>query len=130
MWRRTTLLSCFETSSIPTVSLEIATEISSFAGSLDEVSADDCFDNFPDASGAPAEDGAGVGSPARMAFAYSFASKSGAANGRYRASEGSVSGWDLMSFRALRTWHLDSPLHASSRSSLSLRSTICERERT
>ena len=91
MWRRTTLLSCFDTSSMPTVSLEIATEISSFAGSLDEFRADDCFDSFPGVRVAPAEDGAGVGSPARVAFAYSFASKSDAANGAYRASESRMS---------------------------------------
>lgn len=72
---------------MPTVSLEMATEISSFAGSLDEVKEEDCFDSFPAPEVAPANDGAGAGSPARMAFAYSFASKSNEVNVAYNGSE-------------------------------------------
>ena len=79
-------MSCFDTSSMPTVSLEMATEISSFAGSLDEVKEDNCFDNFPAPEAAPAEDGTGADLPARMAFAYSFASKSNDANVAYNES--------------------------------------------
>lgn len=79
MSEHTTVLSCLDTSSRPTLSFEIATEISSLAGSLkaDDVEATlASFAEFEDA-------GACNGSPARIAFAYSSGSKSDAAKTAY-----------------------------------------------
>jgi hypothetical protein len=70
----TTFLICFDTSSIPKVSLEMATDMSSLAGCS-------CVFGLV-AIGFPVDvesDEGGYGSPARMAFAYSFVSKSGLA---------------------------------------------------
>ncbi len=78
----TTVLSCLDTSSRPTLSFEIATEISSLAGSLKAEEEEAAFANF-----AEFEDAGGCnGSPARMAFAYSSGSKSCAAKTAYDAS--------------------------------------------
>lgn len=65
---RTTLLICLETSSIPKLRFDIATEMSSFAGS--KPAFDTVFAAVPTCACE------GYGSPARVALAYSFGSKS------------------------------------------------------
>ena len=70
---RTATLSCFDTSSIPTVSLDIATEISSFVSSFPMPALRASFD-------------CDFGSPARMVLAYSFASKTGDAKTLYESN--------------------------------------------
>ena len=81
-------MSCLDTSSRPTLSFEIATEISSFAGSFDEDDADEGA--FTTRSGgcraSPALDRGWNASPDRIAFAYSFASKFGEAKTAYGVS--------------------------------------------
>lgn len=69
---RTIFLICFDTSSIPNVSFEMTTDISSLAGGSCVVGL--VAMTFP--VGLESDEG-GYGSPARMAFAYSFVSKSG-----------------------------------------------------
>lgn len=69
---RTIFLICFDTSSIPNVNFDIATEISSLAGGSCVVGL--VAMTLP--VGLESDEG-GYGSPARMALAYSFVSKSG-----------------------------------------------------